>query len=192
MPLPCARCQTPLPQWELVSGNQAVCTNCSSPNTVQVFPAFLAARQAAIPAAAAEGEASCFDHPGKLAVAACSQCGRFVCLLCSVDLGGATWCPSCVALGAGAAQAARTDTARNLYDSVALILPLASLVFWPLTFLTGPATVVFSFLRWNRPLSLVRRFRWRFVVAIVLGLAETAAWIWGILYFMARAKMGKS
>jgi hypothetical protein len=79
-----------------------------------------------------------------------------------------------------------------LYDSVALILPLASLVFWPLTALTGPATVVFSLLKWRRPLSLVRRFRWRFVVAIAIGLSELGAWIWGILYFAARSKMGNS
>ncbi len=191
MPLPCARCQTPLPKWELASGDRAVCTHCGSANTVRVFPAFLAARQAARPDAAEEGEAACFDHPGKRAVGSCRQCGRFVCQLCAIQLGEETWCPSCVAAGTGAAKAANTDISRNLYDSIALILPLASFIFWPLTALTGPSTVIFSLLRWRRPLSLVRRFRWRFVAAILIGLAETGAWIWGIVYFVAKAKAGR-
>lgn len=195
MPLPCARCQTPLPKWELASGDQAVCTNCGAPNTVRVFPALLASMQAARPDSAAEGEAACFDHPGKRAVASCSQCGRFVCTLCAIPQGDRTWCPSCFAAkasGTPSLAGAGTVTALNLYDSMALILPIASLVFWPLTVITGPSTVILSILRWRRPLSLVRRFRWRFVLAIIFGLAETAGWIWGILYFVARAKAGRT
>jgi hypothetical protein len=192
MPLPCARCQTPLPKWELVSGDTAVCTNCGSQNTLRVFPALLASENAPRPETAAEGEAACFDHPGKRAVASCLQCGRFVCQLCAIHSGTETWCPSCVAARSGLAKAAHTDTTRTLYDSIALILPLASLVFWPMTILTGPATVVLSLIKWRQPLSLVRRFRWRFVVAILIGLAEFGAWVWGILYFVARSKMGNS
>lgn len=159
---------------------------------MRVFPALLAAETAAHPETAAEGEAACFDHPGKRAVASCRQCGRFVCQLCAIQSGAETWCPSCVAAGSGPAQAANTETSRMLYDSVALIVPLASFVFWPLTILTGPATVVFSLMKWRQPLSLVRRFRWRFVLAMLIGLAELGAWIWGILYFVARSKMGTS
>lgn len=152
----------------------------------------LAAEQPARPDAAAEGEAACFDHPGKRAVASCRQCGRFVCQLCAIQFGADTWCPSCVAAGTGPARAANTAASRILYDSVALILPLASLVLWPLTVLTGPATVVFSVLKWRQPLSLVRRYRWRFVVAIAIGLGELGAWIWAILYIVARSRMGHS
>jgi len=190
MPLPCARCETPLPKWELASGDSAICTNCGSQNTVRVFPALLAAENAARPEAAEEGEAACFDHPGKRAVASCQQCGRFVCQLCAIQFGEETWCPGCVAAGSGQAKAAKTDTSRTLYDSMALTLPLASLVFWPMTVLTGPASVVLAVMKWRQPLSLVRRSRWRFVGAILIGLAELGAWIWGILYFVARGKMG--
>jgi hypothetical protein len=192
MPVPCARCQTPLPNWELVSGDTAVCTNCNSRNTVLAFPALLAAAPDARPQAAAEGEAACFDHPAKRAVASCRQCGRFVCQLCAVEFAGDTWCPSCVAAGAGQAQAARTETSRTLYDSIALTLPLASFIFWPMTILTGPATVVFSLMKWRQPLSVVRRYRWRFVAGMLIGLAELGGWIWGILYSLARARMGHS
>lgn len=191
MPLPCARCQTPLPKWELVSGDTAVCTHCSASNTVRVFPALLAATQSARGEAAAEGDAACFDHPGRRAVASCSQCGRFVCPLCAIASGEETWCPNCVAAGSGTARVARTETSRTLYDSIALLIPLLSFAFWPITILTGPATVVFTAMKWRQPLSLVRRARWRFYAASLIGLAELGGWIWGIAYFVARSKMGK-
>ncbi len=107
MPVPCARCRTPLPAWELASGDSAVCTLCGAANRVRVFPVALETGAEARPEAALAGEAACFDHPSKRAVAACSQCGRFVCRLCSVEFGGAVWCPACVAAGAGRARAAK-------------------------------------------------------------------------------------
>ena len=187
MPIPCARCNTPLPKWELATSEAALCTSCGSSNTVRVFPAVLApAAPPAQPEAAAEGEAACFDHPSKRAVDACRHCGRFVCRLCAVEFGTEIWCPSCVAAGSGQAAAARPDTSRILYDSMALMVPFASLVVWPLTAVAAPATVVFAAARWRRPLSLVRRSRWRFLAAIFAALVEAAAWIWGIAYFVAR------
>ncbi len=104
----------------------AVCKMCGAANTARAFPALLAPRTVPQPEAALEGEAACFDHPAKRAVAACQQCGRFVCQLCAVDLSGATWCPSCVAAGAGRARAANPESWRTLYDSIALTLPLAT------------------------------------------------------------------
>ena len=134
-------------------------------------------RAAAAPEAALMGEAACFDHPGKRAVASCRQCGRFVCQLCSVELSGVTYCPACVAAGAGQARAANADGARILYDSIALTLPLASLiVMWPLTIAAAPAALVLSIAKWKQPLSLVRQSRWRFVAAILISLAELLGW----------------
>jgi len=191
MPLPCARCDSPLPLWELSSAGAAVCTTCGSRNTVRVFPALFAAPGApAVPESANEGEAACFDHPSKRAVAACHQCGRFVCQLCSVEFDGQVWCPSCVAAGRGRSKAVYLDPSRTLYDSIALVVPLASLIFWPLTLITGPGTVVFSAMTWKRPLSLVRRRRWRFGVAVLIGLAETIGWIWLIVYWWEQFRMG--
>jgi hypothetical protein len=175
----------PLPKWELATSSSAVCTHCGAANTASVFPAMLAPPPApAKPETALDGEAACFDHPGKRAVAACSQCGRFVCQLCSVEFGAEVWCPSCVATGSGRAKAANPDTSRTLYDSIAFTLPLGSLVIWPLTAIAAPAAVLFSLAKWRQPLSLVRRSRWRFMAAILLGLGECAGWIWGIAYFL--------
>src|SRR5580693_2661105 len=96
MTIPCARCDSPLPLWELASGDAAVCKDCGSRNTVRVFPALLAPPAApALAETAIEGAAVCFDHLSNRAVSACQQCGRFVCRLCSVELSGGVWCPAC-------------------------------------------------------------------------------------------------
>lgn len=167
----------PLPKWELAASEVAVCTMCGSSNVVKAFPAVLASAHALQGTEAAlEGEAACFDHPARRAVAACHQCGRYVCQLCSVEFGGQTWCPSCVAAGAGQARSANRETSRNLFDSTALILPLASLLVYPFTVIAAPASLVLSVMKWGQPLSLVRRNRWRFVAAILIALGEIAGW----------------
>jgi B-box zinc finger len=154
---------------------------------VRAFPAMFAERAAAAPEAALTGEAACFDHPGKRAVAACQQCGRFVCQLCSVDMGGVAYCPSCVAAGAGLARIANPDAARTLYDSIALTLPLASLILmWPTTIAAAPAALVLSIAKWKQPLSLVRKSRWRFVAAIAISLVELMGWV-GLVVAIAYA-----
>ena len=70
MPVPCARCSMPLPKWELLKADVASCPSCGSSNTVHLFPAALADAATVRSEAALEGEATCFDHPGKRAVAA--------------------------------------------------------------------------------------------------------------------------
>src|SRR5882724_9741820 len=148
MPIPCARCEMPLSRWEPDTGT-AFCRLCGSNNTVHAFPAILANAAATRPESAMEGEAACFDHPGKRAVAACSQCGRYVCGLCSVENGAEVWCPSCVTMRAGRAQAANLETSRMLYDSIALTLPLASLIMWPFTIAAAPASLVIGVAKWK-------------------------------------------
>jgi len=176
----------PLPKWELAAGDVAICTSCDSANRVRVFPAILAPPQASARAEVAlDGEGTCYDHPSKRAVAACHQCGRFVCRLCSVESGSEIWCPSCVAAGAGKAKSANLDTARTLYDSTALILPLISLLLYPFTLIAAPASLVLSAMTWSRPLSLVRRNRWRFVAAILISLTEICLWTLVIVYLVS-------
>jgi hypothetical protein len=177
MPVPCARCSMPLPRWGLDTAVASACPTCGSDNIVRAFPAMFAERAAVAPEVALTGEAACFDHPGKRAVAVCGQCGRFVCQLCSVEMGGVVWCPSCVAAGAGQARVANADGSRTLYDSIALTLPLASLAMWPITIAAAPAALVISISKWKQPLSLVRRSRWRFVMAILISLAEIVGWV---------------
>src|SRR5580704_3925739 len=133
MSVPCNRCDRPLPQWELAA-EYALCPECGSSSIVRVFPALFYTQSGPVAAeAAAEGEAACFDHPGKRAVAACSRCGRFVCQLCSVEFKGAVWCPSCFTAGAYQATTVGLETSGMLYISLALIVAVAPLLLWPFT-----------------------------------------------------------
>lgn len=177
----------PLPLSRDASG-EAWCTLCGSRNVALAFPAILTAPPAAGGAAPAlGGEATCFDHPNKRAEAACRQCGRYLCRLCSVEFGTEIWCPSCVAGRSGAAQAAHPETSRTLYDSIVLTLPLASLLVWPFTALAAPGALVIGAARWKRPTSLVRRWRWRMPVGMAVALVEAGLWTWGIVYLAARS-----
>ena len=188
MPVPCNRCASPLPRWELAGQHSALCPECGARSEVRVFPALFYAPSGPVATeAAAEGEATCFDHPGKRAVAACSRCGRFVCQLCSVEFKGAVWCPSCFTAGEFTAKAAERDNSRTLYDSTALIVALAPLPVWPFTAISAPVALFIALRYWNRPLSLVRRWRWRAALAAVIALCEIGGWIWGISYLVLKA-----
>jgi hypothetical protein len=180
----------PLPKWELLRGDSAGCLSCGSHNTVRLFPAALAQGAAAYAETALDGEAACFDHPGKRALSSCQQCGRFVCQLCAVQFGDAVWCPSCVAGSSGKARKANSDTSRTLYDTLALVIPIALLVIWPLTVLSAPAVLALAIMKWKQPISLVRPNRWRFVVGLALALMQGGLWIWGMWYLIAKARTG--
>jgi len=179
----------PLPKWELAAGGAAICTMCGSDNHARVFPAAIGSELPARAETAVEGEAVCFDHPAKRAVESCSQCGRFVCQLCAVEFAQEIWCPACVAAGAGRAKTVKAVTSRTLYDSIVLILPLASLIVWPLTIFAAPAALVLGILKWRQPIGLVRRNRWRMVLGMTISAAEIGAWIWGIIYLVSMANM---
>jgi hypothetical protein len=125
-------------------------------------------------------------------VGACHLCGRFVCLLCSVEFDGKLWCPACVAAGRKQGKAVHLDPTRILYDSIALAIPLVSLIVWPVTLITGPGALVFSAMTWKRPLSLVRQYRWRFLAAILFGLAETAGWLVLIVFWWEAFRTGQN
>jgi uncharacterized Zn finger protein (UPF0148 family) len=179
----------PLPKWELVNGGTAICPSCGRSNSVRLFPAALAGAAAASHAETAlEGEAACFDHPAKRAVAACRQCGRFVCQLCAVEFSGEVLCPSCVATSSGKARAANSETSRTLYDTWALATPFALVVVWPLTVLSAPAVVALAIMKWTAPISLVRRNRWRFGVGLAVALLQGVAWCWFIWYLAAKVR----
>jgi hypothetical protein len=190
MPVPCARCAVLLPSAELERAGEATCTACGSENQVRLFPAAFADVVPAKPAEAVEGHAACFDHPSKSAVASCAVCGRFVCGLCAVETAGGVWCPSCTARAHDGSGTRSEVRACILYDSWALLIPLVTLILWPLTLLSAPVVLALAILRWRRPISLVRRNRWRFATGLALALIEGGLWIWLAVYLVARARAG--
>jgi len=172
-----------------------MCPECGAYSIVRVFPALFSSAGPVAAEPAAEDEATCFDHPGKRAAAACNHCGRFVCQLCAVEFEGAVWCPSCFAAGeykrAGgheSAPAPESENSRTLYDSIALTVAVAPLLLWPFTLVSAPIALFLAVRYWNRPLSLVRRTRWRSLLAMVIASGEIAGWAWGIAYFLLKAR----
>jgi hypothetical protein len=188
MALPCNRCGSALPAEVLRSVVFLMCPDCGADNLVRAFPALVETRAATAAMAAGGGEATCFDHPAKQAVHTCSQCGRFLCSLCSVDFKGEIWCPSCIESGIRKRSVADLENHRTLYDSLALALAtLPVLLIWP-SLLTAPIALYIAIRYWKRPTSIVRTSRWRNVAAIVLASIQVGAWAWGIAYFVATVR----
>lgn len=167
-----------------------MCPSCNSDLVIRAFPALLA-RRSSVDVAALRiegGEASCYNHPSKRAASACSQCGRFLCALCVVEFDGAAWCPDCLAAGSARRKVANLETHRTLYDSIALALAVwpGILVYPPL--ITGPLTIYLSIRYWKSPSSIIPRNKWRFVVAIMLAVAELAFLVLVIAIFISAAR----
>ncbi len=184
--VPCNSCGMPLPEWELAAGEASTCPDCGTGHQIKIFPAALRVTASTPSESAAEGEATCFDHPGSRAIASCGQCGRFVCPLCVVELRGNSYCPSCVAAGLSKVQGRDLPLSRVAYDTIALAVAVGPLLFFPITLLTGPIAVYIALRYWKRPLPLMHRNRWRFVAAMVLGVLEVGGLGWLIVYSVLR------
>jgi hypothetical protein len=126
---------------------------------------YLVAPARAKPAAGArsrlEGESACFNHPLKLAEHECAGCGKFLCALCAVELGGARICPECLHAGrtrrsqAPGALADRFVEQAFVPGEVALRLSFVSVVFLPTAVLFAPIALVLSIWGLIRPGGLV-------------------------------------
>jgi len=181
----CSDCGAPVPEEWLHRPDFFHCQSCRSSLQVFVFPAALRVPgRTQSGAALSEGESSCFYHSHKRAVAPCDQCGRFLCSLCRVDFGQRILCPQCIHSGSKKGSLTLVESSRRLYDSIALALAVLPAFFiWP-TLFTAPLAIYLSIRYWNRSLSIVPRWRWRFVLAIVVALAQIGAWVaLGIFFF---------
>ena len=150
------------------------------------FPAVAANRAGSLPEAiAAESEASCFYHAGSRAAIPCDQCGRFLCQLCDIEIGGRHLCPACFQAGVAERKIDLVETRRTMYDSVALAFAvLPALLIWPVL-VGAPAALWVVFRRWRSPGSIVPRTRLRYYLAALIALAEIAgmiAVIWAIAH----------
>lgn len=178
--LACSNCGTPLPGNVFnIEGNVA-CVGCNAPTRALVFPSLFAERA---PVSTGEqlvldGEASCFYHSEKRAAIACERCGRFLCALCDVELGSEHVCPRCIETGVQKDKMTHLKRQHTLYDNVALALALVPAIpfFWFFGWVMAPIAIFVAIRYWNRPLSILRRSRWRFVVAIVAALGHFVAW----------------
>lgn len=185
----CTKCQTPLAPGLYNSGALHACPGCRSPLRVEIFPALLAPPRLGATAEGVllENESSCFYHPAKKALLACDGCGRFLCSVCDIELSGRHLCSQCLESGKKKGKLQQLENRRTLYDSLALSLAVYPVVILPLiyfTFMTAPAAIYLSIRYWKAPSSVIPRGKWRFVVAILVALAQLAGWAALITYFV--------
>ena len=176
MPVTCARCQAPLPNYFFIATNFMPCPSCGAEITVHAFPALFRTPPApAVAELSVAGESGCFFHPDKRALVTCHLCGRFLCGLCNVEFKGQNWCPGCLEAGSRKQKGTAFENHRVLYDSVALAfatLPFLAL-FWP-CLIGAPVAIYVAVRYWKAPSSILPRTKIRFVVAILLALGQLA------------------
>ena len=181
-PVACTKCRAPLPPALYNTGGPERCPSCGVRIQVQTYPALL---RPPVPGAKAEavvvdGEASCFYHPAKRAVVPCDSCGRFLCAVCDVEMNGQHLCSRCIESGKKKGRMEKLETKRMVYDGLALALVVYPVVIVPIiwaTIVTAPIALYIVIRRWNTPSSVVRRSRWRMVLAAILAVLEIGIWV---------------
>jgi hypothetical protein len=178
--LSCPRCSEIIPLSRTESRQSLECPACRAEVEAFIFPAFqndqVAHPQIEI---AQESEAVCFFHSRYRAATPCDQCGRFLCRLCTIDVGTRRLCAECLARLRK--QKDETGLIHNaaLFDNTALFLVMAPTITIALSFLTvisAPAALFLSLYYWPRQWTLLRRSRLRFGMAGLLSILVIACW----------------
>ena len=183
----CPKCGIPI-EWQSFSTSEMTgCPACDTKLHVDIFPAFFGQPSAGTPdSPVLEDESGCYFHPQKKAVLPCSMCGRFICSLCDVGLGGQHVCPSCFEAGYNKRKIAGLESHRILYDDIAVALSTIPLIFfWP-TIITAPACIYISLRHWKSPASIIPRTKFRFIIAILISLLQITGWALLISYLASR------
>jgi hypothetical protein len=119
-----------------------------------------------------EEVSSCFYHGQKKAVTLCDVCGRFLCGLCDLEVGGQHLCPQCLESGRRKGKVKSLENHRTLYDSIALWIALFPLLLYPFVVVTAPIAVFIAVRYWHKPSSILPRTSIRKILAIVIGSIE--------------------
>jgi hypothetical protein len=154
------------------------CPSCGMSVAAVLFPAAWATQESAPAAAVLGGDAACFFHGEKRATLACDECGRFLCSLCDLEIGGRHVCPECAQRPTTAgAEPAPWGRERTLHDSAALALAVYPLLVFYLTVVTAPIVLFLAVRHWHSPQGPVPRRRWRMPLAATIASLEIAGWI---------------
>ena len=173
----CTSCSAPQAAVDIGADETLRCRACGAVLRVAVFPALMA-RPDVHPQqpVLADDEAACFYHAGKRAAVPCDRCGRFLCDLCDVNVGGRHLCPPCIETGVAGGEYAHLAARRIVYDTAALELAVAPLIVTPLI-------ALYLALRYaSAPSSVVPRGRTRWTLAVVLAVAQIGFWIGLLMY----------
>lgn len=175
----CPRCRAILTDDSINTGDLHPCPVCAVPIRADVFNA-LARRdgQNASPEnILVSGDAECFDHPGKKAIAACDACGRLLCDLCRVELSGRNLCMRCLQSARDKKKIEALQNRRVLNDAIALHLSFwPGLIIFP-TLITAPAAVFFAVRHWRTPAGVLKKPFAMSIVAFLLATGQIAGWV---------------
>jgi hypothetical protein len=183
----CTQCHSPISRVYYNTPNLISCPSCHVPIKIDVFPALFRGLQ---PGKAGEAlmddQASCFYHPQKKAILPCDHCGRFLCALCDVELGGKHLCPACLETGKKKGRIANLDRHRVLYDNLAFRLALFPMITIWMTVITAPIALYLAIRHWNSPMSIVKRTKIHLILAMAISGLQILAWATWIVYLVSR------
>lgn len=183
-----------MPDWLLRDSQIAsICPQCQAALEVYSFPALYNSPEKLDISrlAVGEGDACCYEHASKKASSLCHNCGRFLCALCEVPIAKVILCPDCVTSQKTPLHEGAVETQRTLYDSIALALATWPLLIFYFVVITAPLSIGVAIYGWKRPLSIVRRSRWRLYAALGISTIEIAgivAFFFFLTYYASKAK----
>lgn len=184
-PLPCPRCRRTLEavSWRDAHGGR--CWRCQEDFGFTGFPALAATPPRVVPQAVLVAEhATCFYHSTNQAEVVCETCGRFLCAVCAVEFMGRRRCPTCIETAKR--EDAQAVSGRVLYDGIALAVAVLPLLVWFVTCITAPIALCIVIAGWRKPRSLVQGSRTKLMIAGVIALLETGAWVFGLVMLWLR------
>ncbi len=177
----CSSCKKTLDKDHFNTSKFYRCPLCSTMEDVRVFPALYKdlSKQTVKEELVIDDEAGCFYHPEKKAATPCSGCGRFLCELCNVEMGNSNYCLSCLEKSQKKNDVNTIEKSRTLYDRMALFMALApfTLILYFVTIITAPVSLFISIRYWNKPMSILPRTKYRFIIAFIVSLGEIIAMI---------------
>ena len=180
----CPRCGSELPGSAREPAG-AGCSVCGTHAQAVIFPAMFRRAEPVTDQMVLVGEATCYFHADRVAVVACSGCGRFLCQFCRILWAGEDLCPACI----GASRRGKENATCYRYDSLALAvstLPILTVFF---TLITAPLALGIALFTFRKECGVAPRSKVRFVAAIAISLAQISAWIVFFLYSF-RQRMG--
>ncbi len=188
--LRCPACKRQLETHSWHDDSSGECRLCGTSFEFRAFPALTAGAARITPQAAElAADSVCFFHAQNRADSICEGCGRLLCTVCAVPFMGRKLCPVCIAAENKKETAPVAVRGRVLHESIALglaVFPIATVVLFWFTLVTGPLALGWVIYAWNKPGSLVRGpSRWRLIVAAIFAIAEIIGWI---VFFTWRAR----
>ncbi len=94
----CPHCRQDLSLGVGGSSGELECSRCKSHLSFVIFsgyPRSVPLGRLAEPLTGSENEASCYNHVTRKAISGCENCGRLICSVCDLEVGGKHFCPTC-------------------------------------------------------------------------------------------------